>query len=189
MNKAELIERLKDLPREKGEYELKNERDHRMYQRGKNFIADVVVHELERLDEPEKAVVPKWFDEWVDKEIDSMSSSLYALSDVLESNNYSFWKLTEEQNEYITGNFPKLADAIVNGYRVEEEPKYYAKIIGSELIKGAKVYWHFNKNNNFLYIDRIHDHKDDVLSNWKATIEEWNNLGVNETNAIFEGDK
>lgn len=79
-----------------------------------------------------------------------------------------------------------LLTARMKGYTIEEEPLYYAIVKGGELLSVDK-YWNLWVENGTLEIgsNKIHP---DVIDEYmlKATKEEWNRLGINDTNADFE---
>lgn len=74
---------------------------------------------------------------------------------------------------------------ILYGYEVEKEPVYYARMKGSDLvIDETYTYWHKALGVSKLGLGDKH-HKDIVFKT-KMTKEEWNELGINDTNADFE---
>lgn len=80
----------------------------------------------------------------------------------------------------------KLARAWLDGYTVEEEQKYFAKIKGHENISSDDKYWNYCITDESLDIgdNKVHP---DVLAEYvlSATKDEWANLGINEANADF----
>lgn len=88
-----------------------------------NNCVDRVYELIDQLDEPQKVVVPKWFDEWVKKNIlpeRRTYSRLYELfSDELAM------ELTREQNDWIESHIEEAIRAILDGYEVEKEKRYY----------------------------------------------------------------
>ena len=82
-----------------------------------------------------------------------------------------------------SGNAQKLLDAYRWGYEVENEPLYYAKIKGHELVnESADVYW--NVDGNELYIDdKWNDYSG--YKTTKLTKCEWSKLGIDNSNADF----
>ena len=69
---------------------------------------------------------------------------------------------------------------------IKEEPKYYAMVKGGDLLSEEK-YWNLWVENGTLEIgdNKVHP---DVNAEYmlKATKDEWNALGINDTNADFE---
>ncbi|MFM1538904.1 hypothetical protein [Helcococcus bovis] len=73
---------------------------------------------------------------------------------------------------------------IIEYYR--EEPKYYAKVKGWELlVEKDDIYWNYSKKSNELCINDIDCR---ISPNFviAMTINEWSKLGINDTNADFE---
>ena len=86
-----------------------------------------------------------------------------------------------------------------DGYEIEKVPVYYAKIKGHELVETEAVLdddtgddvSEFHRNIYFVLQrngELVIDMKDSGLSGAKhfMTINQWNSLGINETNADFE---
>ena len=80
-----------------------------------------------------------------------------------------------------------FARAWLDGYEIEQEPKYYAKIKGHENIGSNDKYWNYNTDMEELSIGDSEVHPN-VISEYmlKATKEEWANLGITDDNADFE---
>src|SRR5699024_10898326 len=151
--------------------------------------------------EIEKPIVPQWFDEWYktfNNNGGNNAQALYylnrtgwghALIDGNECEVEGYYEELhtlfgdcgyEDAKEY-------LSKAIIVGYEVEQEPLYYAKIKGWELITDGNVFWNysstiFNPLFGQVYIDNRED--DDTVKT-KLTKEEWNKLGINDINAEF----
>lgn len=147
--------------------------------------------------EIDKPVVPAWFDEWYKTFEGDKSKALYHLS--RSGRGYA---LTDSHDEKIEGLNEKLNDllgiydrytivkeylstAILLGYEVEQEPRYYAKIKGWELIrhKISQAYWNLEIDDLFVSDNGELDYGE---YHTKMTKTEWNALGINETNADFE---
>ena len=79
-------------------------------------------------------------------------------------------------NAYLTGE-----------YEIEQEPKYYAKIKGHENIGSNDKYWNYNTDMEELSVGDSEVHPN-VISEYvfKATKDEWANLGITDDNADFE---
>ena len=149
--------------------------------------------------EIDKPVVPQWFDDWYKTFYLDKNQALYHLSRTgwghsltdSEGNEVEgcFDKLRDFSNDYFDYHYAQeyLAKAILLGYEVEQEPLYYAKVKGWELIhnKWGGAYW--NLQDDVLHIDEYRDfeYMDDFYKN-KMTKEEWNKVGINDTNADFE---
>lgn len=96
-------------------------------------------------------------------------------------------------------NYWKLIDRVMHDYEEEKKPVYYAKIKGHELVETETVLdddtgddvSEFHRNIYFVLQrngELVIDMKDSGLSGAKhfMTMNEWNDLGINETNADFE---
>lgn len=66
---------------------------------------------------------------------------------------------------------------------VEKEPLYHALIKGHELVDSFNIYWNFDKSDCMLFISRLHPPHDNFIT--KMIKEEWNKLGINDSNADF----
>ena len=88
------------------------------------------------------------------------------------------------ESELNRGSF---ARAWLDGYTIEQEPKYYAKIKGHENIGSNDKYWNYNTDMEELSVGDNEVHPN-VISEYmlKATKDEWANLGINDDNADFE---
>lgn len=139
---------------------------------------------IDQLDEPEVLsqelpVLPKHVAEYLD-----FAKSDVSLMRVLELANTRYelpkW---EKEFDWISANSEAFAKAWLDGYTVESEQKYYAKIKGHELVNDSEDgYWNVDRNE--LYIDNIwHDYSG--YKTTKLTKNDWNNLGINEDNADF----
>jgi hypothetical protein len=126
--------------------------------------------------EIDKPVIPKFVADWIEFCKDGGTTFYGAITDNL-SNSMMDWLFNEEKVD-------DFAKAWVIGYEVEE-PLYYAKIKGWELIKREidEVYWNlgdgdlFVSDNGELATDEHHT---------KLTKQQWNELGINDTNADFD---
>ena len=146
--------------------------------------------------EIDKPVVPKWFDEWykgVPTEQDGYEASkeehaIQLISQVGWGNGLykSMSNLERERDEervrYVLDNKMKLFYAILFGYEVEKEPLYYAKIKGWEILGGG-FKWVYLENSKELIIGDVIFPDDETEA---MTKEEWNKVGINDTNADFE---
>lgn len=151
--------------------------------------------------EIDKPVVPQWFDDWYKTFNDggNKARALYYL-------NRTGWgnALIDGNEREVVGYYDKLEDllgdygyenakeylskAIIVGYEVEKEPLYYAKIKGWELTKGESVFWNYRLVIADPVPPRLYTSgkEDGFFVKNKMTIEEWNEAGINNTNADFE---
>ena len=135
----------------------------------------------------ELPVVPTWFDEWW-KDIPKGGGNLFHNIDRFQEELFDFE--TREAYNYITdtGNKKKLLDIIVNELEYEvEEPLYYALIKGHELItdKGDWTfkYWKTDTSDGRVFPSHRLKNHDDYLT--EMSKEEWNKVGINDSNADF----
>ena len=151
MNKQELIERL----HEAGGCGADSETWARGYDDGISVAIDIV----EQLDEPQKPVVPKFFDEWA-KQVIERRDKFYAISLITRAG-WDFgvdYELDENRSPSTTRellswlvedslylNKEKAVNALLYGYEVEKEPLYEVIIGDLYLIKK------FNNRNDFYF--------------------------------------
>lgn len=151
------------------------------YVRGVNEAVSRVKELLDQLDESEKVetlVVPKYVDEWLTRYREVYD--LYPALKDLEDNTLG-WELT---HKWYRTNTHKFVNAYLTGeYEVKEESLYYALVKEHELIDSGKVYWIYDKNNDDVFISILHSSSDNFLA--EMSKEDWNKLGINETNADF----
>ncbi|OYQ68280.1 DUF1642 domain-containing protein [Aerococcus sp. 1KP-2016] len=145
--------------------------------------------------EIDKPVVPQWFDEWCRSMKYAGDKETFILKVMFSVNHYSRYDdyrrdngfFDKDQFTYISENFTNVINAIQFGYEVDQEPLYYAKIKGWELIhnKWDRSYW--NLQDDDLRVDEYGDFEYmESFYKYKMTKEEWNDLGINDTNADFE---
>ena len=143
--------------------------------------------------EIEKPVVPKWFDEWYKTFEGHKANALYFLNRT--GWGYDLTYDNEQKVEFYAGKLRGLSDnngysdaqeylskAILFGYEVEKEPLYYAKIKGWEILGGG-FKWVYLENSKELIIGDVIFPDDETEA---MTKEEWNKVGINDTNADFE---
>lgn len=135
----------------------------------------------------ELPVVPTWFDEWW-KDMTKGEGNLFHNIGRFQEELFDFE--TREAYNYITdtGNKKKLLDIIVNELEYEvEEPLYYALIKGHELItdKGDWTfkYWKTDTSDGRVFPSHRLKNHDDYLT--EMSKEDWNKLGINDSNADF----
>lgn len=152
--------------------------------------------------EIEKPIVPQWFDEWYktfNNNGGNNAQALYylnrtgwghALIDGNECEVECYYEKLhtlfgdcgyEDAKEY-------LSKAIIVGYEVEQEPLYYAKVKGWNLTNNKNVFWNYRSALLSPMLSRLYigDKESNDIVKTKLTKEEWNELGINETNADFE---
>lgn len=158
---------------------------------------EVVYDLIDQLDEPEKIVIPKFVADHIRFTEDDVSPRI-SMGEAHISKELNVWLAKTE--DYMTyPNQEKFMRAWLDGYEIEKEPLYYAKIKGHELIDTEPILddntgkdvseW----NRNIYFIQQLNkkiviDMKHSGLRGAKhfMTIKEWAELGINEDNAEFE---
>ncbi|MEX1563574.1 DUF1642 domain-containing protein [Enterococcus sp. C43] len=139
MNKQELIERYKTKYAE----EPKDWKHPSVNASRQDLFANFI-RDLKQLDEPQKHVMPKFFDKWV-KQVLEKRDKFYAISLITRAGwgygvdyelNYDRapsgtkellnWIVENEGDDY--PNKKKATEALLYGYEVEKEPLYYVKL-------------------------------------------------------------
>lgn len=153
----------------------------------------VLVEKLENLLVPKKnkPVIPQFVADYIERAKPRHDSLYQAMEE----------RAGEEVNEWVQAfyNSDKFARAWLGGYEVEKEPVYFAKIKGHELVGTETILdedtgddiSEFCRNIYFVLQrngELVVDMKDSGLSGAKhvMTMKQWNDLGINETNADFE---
>lgn len=140
--------------------------------------------------EIDKPVVPKWFDGWYRVMKDAEHTDAFILRAILSANHYGRYCdysrddgfFDTDQFTYISENFMNVINAIQFGYEVEQEPVYYAKVKGWEILNGGVKWVYLENTKGFIIGDVIFsDNETEAM-----TKERWNKLGINDTNADFE---
>lgn len=134
-----------------------------------------------------KPVIPQFVADWIEKErtYSPIHKSFPKAVDLVNRDeNWRNWI-----NEVGSSWSRILATAWVNGYGVEQGALYYARIKGWELTNGESAFWNYRLiiTNTMPYRLYTGDkEKEDFFVRTKMTIEEWNEVGINNTNADFE---
>lgn len=167
---------------------------------GKPFV---YVDDLQSLIVPkqEKPIIPQFVADYIEKwkhEGLSLSEWLAFDHDNNDENKTEKWLYHNDDETKRHREFTFI-DAIRYGYEVEKEPVYYAKIKGHEFIQRIPTFDEDTGENTSDYYrsiyfvlqsdgDLIIDMKDSGLSGAKhvMTMSQWNNLGINDSNADFE---
>ena len=131
--------------------------------------------------EIEKPIIPRFVADWLEKERTSSpihKSFPRAVDLVNHDNDWRNWA-----NE-VGGSWSRiLATAWVKGYGIEQGSSlYYAKIKGWKLVGGLDYYWGYNmRDKDFEVIDITGD----GVCTMRMAKSDWNELGINDTNADF----
>lgn len=138
--------------------------------------------------EIEKPIVPKFVAEWLES-IPRYYNIIGALGMLDEDSAKDVFKWCMDVDHAKT--YETITTAFLYGYEIEQDPLYYAKIKGHELVHtgyGTK-YWILDCNKK-LFIDELPDLGVDDIGEYayiaRLPIKEWNELGINEGNADFE---
>lgn len=169
---------------------------------GKPFV---YVEDLQNLLVPkqDKPVIPKFIVNWIEETKKQGKSLVFAITHIYYKNEIGKSPNKEEEKIFqwmeLAYNEEVFARAWIDGYKVEKEPVYFAKIKGHELVETKTILdddtgddvSEFYRNIYFVLQrdgELIVDMKDNGLSGAKnvMTMSQWSDLGINETNADFE---
>lgn len=131
--------------------------------------------------EIDKPVIPQFIADWIEKEKTYSpfhKSFARAINLVNHDKDWSKW-------EYEVGSHWSrvLATAFLYGYEVEQEPLYYAKIKGWDYLAPSQCFWSYiPEYGEYIVGSKVHS----SFHLTELTMEEWNELGINDTNADFE---
>lgn len=136
--------------------------------------------------EIEKPVIPQFVADWIEQ-LYGQGFNSDDLLEALFSRNYEVAEL--KILKWFTDDKERAVTAILYGYEVEKEPFFYARVKGWEnKYLDGPFYWNhiaFSGNIHKLGIDDyVHDRKHSSI--YAKTKAEWNDLGINDTNADFE---
>lgn len=89
---------------------------------------------IAKLNKPEPVVVPKFIADLIGEYESLLLGQDNTQDNVLECilQDWGSQGLEEEYSKWVDDNLIKLIDAVRNGYVVEEEPKYYVKLLATE---------------------------------------------------------
>ena len=132
--------------------------------------------------EIEKQFIPQFVADWIEQlygqgfDSDDLLEILFSRDDDIAELRIFDW-FTDDKEKAVT--------AILYGYEVEQEPLYYARMKGSNLVMDD-IYTYWRKVLGVSKLGLGCKQHEDVLVKTKMTKEEWNELGINDTNADFE---
>ena len=140
--------------------------------------------------EIEKPFIPQFVADWIEQlygqgfDSDDLLEILFSRDDDIAELRIFDWFTNDKERAIV---------AILYGYEVEQQPLYYAKIKGWELIVDERdiVYWMIDKQKNGLFVGELPffsiDSTGDCGYVTVLTAREWNELGVyDDVNADFE---
>lgn len=139
------------------------------------------------MDKPRVLVVPEELGAWLEgMELGNPKRYFTMIESLLY---YCKTSMNCSIDKFINENKKELIEVILGSreHKVEEEPLYYALIKGHELItdKGVSTckYWNFNTYNSDVFPNnRLSKHG---IYLTKMSKEDWNELGINDSNADF----
>ena len=137
------------------------------YRKDSNFPFNDLQDEIKELDDtPEKAIVPKCFDEWF-KEIEA----IHSIPDSAKT--FALWKLCRQGfghgyedvhgkkipyetdlGEWLFKNKMLAIDAVLNGYTIEPEQLYYIPLPDLKTSDGLQQVLSKSKNGNYYFANR-----------------------------------
>ena len=129
----------------------------------------------------ERVKIPEFVAEWLEK--CKAGKGAYSLT-----NPFRTPRQIDEWLEKSNSNYELIYNAYVNGYELLEE-RFYAKIKGWDKVKdyeglqSGHVYWNYNISDNNLF---LHTKSASRYAQTISTIKQWNELGIDESNAVFE---
>jgi len=110
------------------------------YTKGLNYAYGTVDDLIDQLDEPGKVVIPKFVADWIeDKKITRKGSpitAVFLLYENQEPYNVCVWSVLNQE---------EFMEAYTNDYIVEQEKRYYLKLITPILIDNDEVFLNVSK--------------------------------------------
>ena len=132
--------------------------------------------------EIEKPFIPQFVADWIEQ-LYGQGFDSDDLLEILFSRNYDIAEL--RIFDWFTNDKERAIVATLYGYEIEQEPSYYARMKGSNLVMDD-IYTYWRKALGVSKLGLGCKQHEDVLVKTKMTKEEWNELGINDTNADFE---
>ena len=135
--------------------------------------------------EIDKPVVPKFVADWIEQ-LYGQGFNSDDLLEVMFSRNYEVAEL--RIFDWFTDDKERAVTAILHGYDIEQEPIYYAKIKGWELAAINSMFWNYHYIVERPILSKLYVGSKGSVDSFKTkmTKEEWNKIGINDTNADFE---
>ena len=130
----------------------------------------------------ETLTVPADLGEWLQSREMGKPGVYFSTIDAL----YHYWDTAPDTSvfDFISRNKKELIEVILGnrGYRVEK-PLYHALIKGHEVTDGYDVYWSCDKYDSSVFVSRLEPLHDNFITEMSKS--EWNELGINDSNADF----
>lgn len=138
--------------------------------------------------EVEKPVIPHFVADWIESFYDEGGSKYDAIGSIFV---YSS-KYDKTVHDWYVNNKDDFITAVMYGYDIQKEPKYYARIKGWELIVDERdiTYWVIDKQKNGLFVGELPFFSIDLTGDYgyvtELTANQWNELGIyDDVNAVF----
>lgn len=134
--------------------------------------------------EIEKPVIPRFVSDWIDSFYDEGGSKYDVIGSIFV---YSS-KYDKTVHDWFADNKDDFITAVMHEYDIQKEPLYYAKIKGWELLTSKSTFWNYYHIIERPILSKLCiGSKESIVSfKTKMTKEQWNKLGINDTNADFE---
>lgn len=130
----------------------------------------------------EPLIVPEELGIWLKDMILGESCRYFTMIDEL----FHYWDtmIDTPTGSFIIKNKKELIEVILGtrGYRVEA-PLYCALIKGHELLDSDGFYWIYDKYEESVFLSKLYSLHGNFLT--EMSKEEWNELGINDSNADF----
>ena len=137
---------------------------------------------FDEIDTIEKQVkIPEFVAEWIEE--CKAGEGAYSLTNIFRTPSH-----IDEWLDKSNSNYDLIYNAYVNGYEPLEKT-FYAKIKGWDKIKDYDglqsdiIYWNYNIIEDLLFLSNKTDH---AYTQTIATMKRWNELGIDQSNAVFE---
>ena len=129
--------------------------------------------------EIEKPVIPQFVADWIESLYDEGGSEYTAIGIMLGFTS----KHDKPVHDWFVYNKDTFINAVMFGYEIEQEPRYYAKIKGWEHVGTSSYYFGYDEDNDSLEVTYLESNYRFAFS---LTKKQWNKIGVNDNNADFE---
>ena len=129
----------------------------------------------------ERVKIPEFVYKWIEE--CKAGDGAYSLTNLFRTP-----RKIDEWLEKSSSNYELIYSAYVNGYELIEET-FYAKIKGWDKVKSPDgsqsglVYWNYNTIEEILFLS---SKTNQAYAQTIATIKQWNELGIDHSNAVFE---
>lgn len=151
MNKQELIKHFEELPYVS------------IHQMGKKSFIDLI----EKLDEPQKPIVPQFVADWYEENKDNLEFNIFDYVYRFDQN--AGFDFKDWFDDFNTKPIQTLVNMHQFGYEVEKEKKYRVKVKGMNRINGYLAY---NKTNGAWYFGISGNSKNHSTNHTRKQLEE-----------------